>query len=189
MKNPMLAVLFIILLLLFLIQFSFACEFKECDTTNNKWCDQAGSWQASNYCTDTNIGCGYQDADCLSSIGSCTENKCDSSAKKYCSSNTWTSSEYCDINHCYNTDVSYCSSCSKTEDIEVTCNDDKDNDCDHYFDCNDNECTNKPGCECTLSQTQVCGTTDIGECTYSTQTCISGSWSECTAVFPSDELC
>ncbi|MBI5871573.1 hypothetical protein HZB88_00645 [archaeon] len=165
------------------------CAYKDCDMQNNKWCDSTLTWQTSNYCTDSVIGCGYKDADCFFIINACNQNSCDTYAKKYCSASGWTTIEYCDISHCKNLDSSYCSSCTKTETLENTCNDDLDNDCDAYFDCNDPDCAGRLGCECSEGETKQCGTTDIGECTYAFQTCISGSWSECTAVLPSNELC
>ena len=35
------------------------------------------------------------------------------------------------------------------------------------------------GCDCTDGETRQCGTTDVGECEYGSQRCISGSWAAC----------
>ncbi len=36
---------------------------------------------------------------------------------------------------------------------------------------------------------QQCGTTDVGECTFGTETCVGGEWVGCDAVLPSTETC
>lgn len=38
-------------------------------------------------------------------------------------------------------------------------------------------------------QTQQCGETDVGVCTYGTETCTDGLWGGCDAVFPGTEAC
>jgi hypothetical protein len=35
--------------------------------------------------------------------------------------------------------------------------------------------------------TQTCGVSDVGECTFGTETCSAGSWVGCTAIFPKPE--
>ncbi len=43
---------------------------------------------------------------------------------------------------------------------------------------------------CVNGNTQQCGTSNVGECRYGTQTCTSGSWGECVgSVGPSSEIC
>ncbi len=37
--------------------------------------------------------------------------------------------------------------------------------------------------------TRACGMTDTGICTFGTERCISGVWTGCDAIFPSEELC
>ncbi len=47
------------------------------------------------------------------------------------------------------------------------------------------------GCYCITGESQVCGSTDVGQCTYGSQTCdVYGRWSECEGnVEPSEEVC
>ena len=59
------------------------------------------------------------------------------------------------------------------EEAEVSC-DNKDNNCDGSTD---------------ESLTQQCGTTDVGECTFSTETCQAGVWINCNAIMPTGEVC
>ena len=59
------------------------------------------------------------------------------------------------------------------ESVETRC-DNKDNDCDNSVDEN---------------LVRSCGVTSTGACTMGTETCSSGSWSACTAVFPTNEIC
>lgn len=49
----------------------------------------------------------------------------------------------------------------------------------------------EPQGECTPGQTRQCGTTDVGECEYGTETCSpEGYWGACTgAVYPAPEIC
>jgi len=55
--------------------------------------------------------------------------------------------------------------------------DGKDNDCDGVPDGSEN-------------LTRTCGSTDVGECSYGTESCDdSGEWINCDAVYPSDEIC
>ncbi len=51
--------------------------------------------------------------------------------------------------------------------------------------------TTDPGCSCTDGTTRDCGpATDVGECTFGSQTCIGGSWGGCVgAVNTSVEIC
>ena len=66
--------------------------------------------------------------------------------------------------------------CDSIEPVTEVC-DGKDNDCDGV----------KDGLE---NITRQCGTTDVGECTYGTETCDDeGNWIECNAVLPADEIC
>lgn len=57
-----------------------------------------------------------------------------------------------------------------------------DNNCDGAVD---------PGCECLGGERRQCGTTDIGECQYGTQTCdINGLWGACQGnIEPQGEIC
>jgi len=54
----------------------------------------------------------------------------------------------------------------------------------------DNDCNGTPdeGCDCITGQTKSCGT-NTGECSTGTETCINGSWSNCTAKGPQAETC
>jgi hypothetical protein len=56
-------------------------------------------------------------------------------------------------------------------------------------DCND-EVDDLQGatCECSEGDTQDCGT-EVGACTVGTQTCVQGSWGECSGISPSTETC
>ncbi len=55
-----------------------------------------------------------------------------------------------------------------------------DDDCDGITD---------EGCECATGQTRTCGV-DLGQCRSGAQTCVGGSWDDCTGhVGPSDESC
>ncbi len=66
------------------------------------------------------------------------------------------------------------------EATETKC-DTLNNDCDAQTD---------EGCTCINGATQQCGTTDIGECSYGTQTCANGQWGACVgAVSPAIESC
>src|SRR3989338_3570800 len=43
---------------------------------------------------------------------------------------------------------------------------------------------------CTLSQSQQCGITDIGECRFGLQNCVNGYWGICEgAIYPKSEVC
>jgi hypothetical protein len=57
----------------------------------------------------------------------------------------------------------------------------------------DNNCdgSTDENCPCISGDTQQCGTTDVGECEYGTQTCtVNGVWGACSgAIEPTDELC
>ncbi len=57
----------------------------------------------------------------------------------------------------------------------------------------DNDCGGvvDNGCDCQAGQTQRCGVTDVGECTYGIQTCdIGGNWGDCVGnVDPQSEEC
>ncbi len=56
-----------------------------------------------------------------------------------------------------------------------------DNDCDDQTD---------EGCSCINGQNRQCGTTDLGECEYGTQTCSDGEWGNCIGViYPASEIC
>jgi RHS repeat-associated protein len=58
--------------------------------------------------------------------------------------------------------------------------DNKDNDCDGYID-------NDPDTENPL--TRPCGESDIGSCAFGIESCTAGTWADCTAVFPTTEVC
>ncbi len=64
---------------------------------------------------------------------------------------------------------------------DEVCEGQLDEDCDGTVD---------EGCSCTNGETRQCGQTDVGECSYGTQTCENGQWGECVgAVYPSEEIC
>ncbi len=46
-----------------------------------------------------------------------------------------------------------------------------------------------PGCACTVGETEMCGTTDVGECTITTRTCMGGMFPDCMNVDPGTETC
>jgi hypothetical protein len=48
--------------------------------------------------------------------------------------------------------------------------DTKDNDCDSEID---------EGCNCIDGNTQSCGSSDVGECSFGLQTCVKGGWGDC----------
>ncbi len=59
--------------------------------------------------------------------------------------------------------------------------DGKDNDCDNATD---------EGCNCIDGTTRECGSSNIGECKYGTQTCENGQWNICMGnLEPSEEIC
>ena len=158
----------------------------ECNSVLNKWCD-GSVWQDSGYCEDTNLGCNLKDSSCGYSL--CTSGACDYASYKYCSGNKWLSDDYCDFTIC-GTDTNslgYCF-CVNDEDVEESCNDDEDNDCDGSIDCHDSDCEGKTGCECSEDETKSCSS-DTGECILGTQSCVAGSWGECSGVEPTSETC
>ena len=73
--------------------------------------------------------------------------------------------------------------CDPFEGAELeVCDGVLDEDCDGIVD---------EGCECTNGDSRQCGQTDVGECSFGTQTCIDGQWdATCVGVInPTDELC
>jgi hypothetical protein len=59
-----------------------------------------------------------------------------------------------------------------------------DKDCDGYgVDIPDIEC------ECLDGETRQCGETNVGACEYGTEICINGQWTDCDAIFPTEEVC
>jgi len=101
----------------------------------------------------------------------------------------------------------YCDSSMTTVGNPAVCpnggNDCNDNDDSIYPNANeacdllDNQCTGDvgfgqidEGCTCTTLQVQSCGTSDVGACTFGTQTCLNGIWDVCTGVtLPQAETC
>ncbi len=158
----------------------------ECNPILKKWCDGSG-WLDSGYCSDSNLGCYLEDSSCGASV--CNSGACDYANYKYCSGNEWLSDDYCDFTICGNDEKSlgYCF-CVESEDVEGTCNDDKDNDCDGSVDCHDDDCDGLSGCECSESETRSCSS-DVGECVIGMQACVAGSWGECSGVEVSSEKC
>ena len=158
----------------------------ECNPVLNKWCD-GSVWQDSGYCEDTNLGCNLKDSSCGYSL--CTSGTCDYASYKYCSGNEWLSDDYCDFTICGvdTKSLGYCF-CTASETVEETCNDDKDNDCDGSVDCHDSDCEGLAGCECEEDETKSCSS-DEGVCVIGTQSCVAGSWSECSGVELSSETC
>jgi hypothetical protein len=88
--------------------------------------------------------------DCSLSLGICQN------AKKTCGTNGWI-------------DCSQSNYGTNYEILETSC-DSQDNDCDGDTDA---------GCSCTNANTQTCGATDVGECSFGTQTCNNGQWGTC----------
>jgi hypothetical protein len=72
-------------------------------------------------------------------------------------------------------------------DGEQFCSDDT---ADNFEECNgeDDDCDGVlDGSE---NLTQPCGSTDVGECSFGTESCDDlGNWIDCTAVFPTEEIC
>ena len=61
--------------------------------------------------------------------------------------------------------------------------------CDGTVDDNCNSAVDE-GCTCINGEELQCGTTDVGECEFGTQTCVDGTWGECLgAVIPVAETC
>ena len=65
--------------------------------------------------------------------------------------------------------------------VDEACGNGKDDDCDGDTD---------EDCACTPDATQTCGSTDVGLCTFGTQTCMANStWGACDAVMSTAEMC
>ena len=68
--------------------------------------------------------------------------------------------------------------------VEEICDDNLDNDCDSFIDINDTDC------HCSTGETRRCGLTDIGECEFGVESCINGTWNQCSgAINPVPEIC
>ncbi|MBT3324125.1 hypothetical protein HN681_04830 [archaeon] len=153
----------------------------ECNPGLEMWCD-GFEWQSSDYCGE----CGVYDSSCTET---CEDNACDYNAHKYCVDGEWYEDYYCDVSYCGNDEYSedYCY-CVADEETETSCTDLTDNDCDGYIDCNDPDCSDQEGCQCSAGDTQECGN-DVGACVIGEQSCIDGSWGTCSGVEESEEVC
>jgi hypothetical protein len=158
----------------------------ECNSGLGLWCS-AGTWSDSKYCQDTNLQCYLSDYSCANN--ECTNGACDYGDQKYCSNGDWLSDYYCDSTNCGSKPLAQADCfCTGIDDTETSCTDREDNDCDGSIDCNDSDCSGVTGCECSEGETKSCGE-DKGQCTVGTQSCVSGSWGECSGVVASDETC
>lgn len=74
------------------------------------------------------------------------------------------------------------------DDSNSNINPNADEECDTV----DNNCASgtDEGCECVTGRTQACGTSNTGECTLGTQTCVDGRWGDCVDnIDPQPETC
>ncbi|NJL44519.1 MAG: hypothetical protein HC945_04385, partial [Nitrosarchaeum sp.] len=63
---------------------------------------------------------------------------------------------------------------------------------DYCFDNEDNNCDGEidDSCPCLDGSNRVCGATDVGSCSYGTETCTNGTWGSCSgARGPAAEIC
>lgn len=165
-----------------------ACTPTTCDVEAEKYCNNEGSWIASdNYCDL----CGALDADC--GVDICAEGTCDYGSHKVCINKKWSQpTDYCARCAAQEIATGFCA-CTPTvgqEEKETSCIDRKDNDCDGVADCSDPDCpSDLPECTCIEGDVQTCGV-NVGLCMAGTQTCSSGSWRECIGeVKPLTETC
>jgi hypothetical protein len=158
-------------------------HFGECNPVLEVWCDQAGEWQSSDYCEE----CEGYDSTCSET---CIEGACDYNTNQYCDDGEWKSDYYCDVNFCGDNDYSEGDCfCTTSETEETSCTDLTDNDCDGYIDCNDPDCTDSEGCQCSEGGTpQSCGSS-TGVCETGYQECVDGSWGICSGIEASEEIC
>jgi len=74
------------------------------------------------------------------------------------------------------------------EKIDIKCQ--KDSDCDALsgnYECISGICESKL---CNEGETELCGTTNVGECKYGTKTCINNKWGDCIdAINSTSEIC
>jgi len=153
------------------------CKDGSCDIKNNKYC-QDGKWVEDDYC----LKCGAIDSDC--GVKECEHGTCDSAAGKWCDHGVWKSERYCDLAVC-GTDTKRCKC---TEDVETSCQDGLDNDCDGLVDCADSDCPTD-NCRCAEGSEIECGTS-LGVCKQGVRKCVNGKYGECEgAIMPSREVC
>lgn len=163
------------------------CTPGTCDVEAEKYCN-SGIWETpDNYCAQ----CGAVDADC--GVNICEEGTCDYGAHKVCINKLWSQPpDYCAKCAQYELETGYCA-CTQAvgqEEVETSCTDGKDNDCDGVKDCADPDCpSDLPECACIEGSAQTCGV-NIGLCNSGTQTCSSGAWGACIGeVKPKTEVC
>ena len=87
--------------------------------------------------------------------------------------------------------IEICAEITSGVAIEEQCSNDLDDDCDDEVD--ETDCYIPPVIlepECEPGETRACGESDVGICTFGTETCdIEGFWAECDAVFSAKEKC
>ncbi|MBC8501362.1 MAG: carbohydrate binding domain-containing protein [DPANN group archaeon] len=140
---------------------------KECVSGGTNWkCTYDGSsWGWYSTSSMPSEVCDAYDNDCDGSYNEGLSQSCGTTSVGACTFGT----ETCDV---YGGWVGCTAVFPTTEQCDGT-----DQDCDNVLD----------GSE---GLTQTCGTTDVGPCTYGTESCTNaGGWTGCDAVFPSSEQC
>ncbi|MBN1656404.1 MAG: hypothetical protein JXA30_21725 [Deltaproteobacteria bacterium] len=147
---------------------------RQCGTTDvgacsfgTETCQNNGSWAGCTAVFPTTETCNGADDDCDGVLDG-SENltrQCGTTDVGACSFGT----ETCQNNGSW-------AGCTAVFPATETCNG-VDDDCDGVLDGSEN-------------LTQQCGTTDVGECTFGSESCDnSGNWVNCSAVFPVTEVC
>jgi hypothetical protein len=183
----------------------YSCEStgSECNTQCGATCESSEDCQCigETGCYDADEDGNYDDFVDYTSYGICNACACDINEEQPCGKTVTVddnercpdSCEHGETRACYKRE-GVCTGATETcvegqwsgcdyEDIpdygtEIC--DGKDNDCDGITDENQDN----------LALTQQCGQTDIGACSYGTQTCVDGSWNSCSgAVYPVTEVC
>src|SRR3989344_5878674 len=154
---------------------------------------------ASSLCSDSDVGnvpetFGYvlvndvKYADTCTSTTKLTEYYCSGSSY----SSTTSSCSYCQDGVCYQSTCSTANECNSV--LNKWCDGSVWQDSGYCEDTNlgcnlkDSDCEGKTGCECSEDEMKSCSS-DTGECILGIQSCVAGSWGECSGVEPTSETC